>query len=375
MAADNYQERLAYGDRELPWQGFGTPFDGAEKTAEEATAIAQCDYPVMLGTANAYELLDAAGNPSGNMVSGNMLEENTKSNGIMVLRGPSYGDPNYAVLGKSSDRFVFFQNMELARLVEPFRKFGRIATVGALGKGERFFICFEGDEWAAVMPDGKRDEHKSYLVVKDTKLPGSTLQFQLTEVRVVCKNTWMAADRAAAFNIPLVHAGDMKKVAEWVTTALATLPEERKNRKAIVERMARTTLSEKDVRNLIDYAIPMPIANRATAGLKGIENIPELEKVLVEAEGYISRKDEQTRVMQSRIESQRNAAMLTYHSSDTVRRGTVWGGLQATIESIDHTVRTHGNTKQTSKSRLAAFWGEKTTWKVRAWDAAMEYVK
>lgn len=365
MADLTYGSRIAWNYREMPWTRLGKPIQD-DCTVEEAFEIAMAYYEIYLAEANAYQIIGHDGEYTQQYVSGDQLDQ--KSNGIAVLRAPSYDDPNWAVLGKASQRFAIIQPRDLAKMIEGFRQFGRVETVGVLEEGARIFASFAGQEWDVRKPGDKRDPQKSYMVVKDTYLPGECLQFQLTTVRPVCKNTWLAGDAQALLNIPLSHFNDIHLIAKWVADALLKVPDAIKKQQATAERMVRTSVSDKIVKQGIDFSIPMPSNNKVVQGLKGIENMPGLEKVLVEAQGLIDRKDTQNTVMQERINRQREAAWRCYQESETVDRGTAWGGMNAITESVDWTVRTPSNLVQTKKSLLSSFWGEKLGWKERAYE-------
>lgn len=369
MVADLYQSRIAYEEREIPWHKAGTPFSGDISMAD-ALDLSRTDYEVVLGEANAYEIINPDGTRSGNYVSGDSID--SKSNGIAVLRAPSYDDPNWAVLGKATERFTIVQNKDLAHMVEDFRQFGRIETIGALGSGERFFVCFEGGNWDVRLLGDKKDAQKAYLIVKNNHIPGETLQFQLTTVRLVCANTWVAGDSAALFNLPLAHFSDIHMIAKWVTEALMKAPEAIKKQQEAAERMARIQVTDKIVKTGIEYAIPMPQTSKVVNELKLKGEMPGLEKVLIEAQDMIARKNTQLTVMQERILRQREAALRTYHEGDNeldrALRGTAWGAFQAIAASIDWTVRTPRNVKQTSKSLQSSVFGEKMQWKQNAYN-------
>src|SRR5258706_5281694 len=298
MAANLYGSRVAYNYRDVPWHKLGTPIQD-NATVLEAFEAAQALYGVYLGEANAYQIIGHDGEYTNEFVGGDMIDQ--KSNGIAVLRAPSYGDMNWAVLGKSSTRFTIIQPKDLAAMIEGFRQFGRVETVGVLEQGARLFVSFEGQEWDVRKPGDKKDTQKSYLVIKDTYLPGECLQFQLTNVRPECKSTWIGGDNSALFNLPLAHFSDIHMIAKWVSEALLQVPAAIKKQQEIAERMVRTSVSDQLVKQGIEYSIPMPGNNRVVQGLKGVENMPGLEKDLVEAQGLIDRKDIQTTVKQRRI--------------------------------------------------------------------------
>lgn len=369
MPASLYETRLAYHERELPWHGLGTSIpDGT--TVEEGLEISQTNYPVMLGQPYGFITLDN----EQNVLTPEMIKGDSVSNAIAVLRGPSYGDSEWAVLGRASTRFSILQNTDLAEIVEPLRKWGELETIGALDDGARFFISFRGDAFK-VMINGKPDEHELYLVVKNTHLPGNALQFQLTKVRPVCRNTWNAGDQQALMNLPIAHTGDIKLVANWVVNALDSIPARVDKIRQSVEHMGTIPVSDIEFKKVAELVFPITKERKLTSALRDstMINVPEaLRMAAKNVDDLVERKDRELSVQNERMLSLQRAAYRTYQESDTVDRGNAYGAFNAFTETVDYVVRSSTATHQTKKAMASNFWGERAGMKIRAYETVLQ---
>lgn len=363
MSAVIYNSRLAYNFRTLPWHQIGTPIQDNADVLETMKQL-KLDYFVGLAKSASYQWLD------GNPVEG--LNEASIGNNLSVVRYDQYTGEAY-VLGSASERFEIIQNAELAEIAAPLQNYGRLETMGALEDGERFFISFIGDAWSFLnKATGKQEEQQMYFIVKNTHLPGSSLQIQLTNVRLVCKNTWMAGDNSNILNIPLTHQGDAKMLAQLVINAMSKLPEHKEKIIRAAEYLSAKQVDEQWVKDGIDAAFPMPKKGRVQEALQnGTLIVPkELEMVGIEVDEIVARKDATHGTQRLRIEQLRNAALKTYRESNTVNRGTAWGYYNAVTETVDYLTRSEGATRQTDKAAQANFWGERAGFKAAAWDYA-----
>lgn len=362
MAHLIYENRLAYNNRQIPWHQIGTPIT-EDVTVMEALKIARLDYSVGLAVSAGYQWIS-----NGEQVTN--LQDESLNNAVAVVRYDQYTDTSW-VLGTASERFEIIQNHELAEIAAPLQNYGQLETIGALEDGARFFICFAGDQWSFLNKStNKRDEQRMYFVVKNTHLPGSALQIQLTNVRLVCKNTWMGGDRSNILNIPLAHQGDAKMLTQMVIEAMSKLPEHKEKIMNAAEYLSGKQVDMKWVKDGIDATFPLPKETRVQTALKnGDIVIPkELEVMGMSVDEIVRRKDATFGAQYSRMQSLRAAALKTYNESNTVDRGTAWGVFNAATETIDYVVRSATATGQTNKAASANFWGERAAYKQNAWE-------
>lgn len=373
MTAGVYRDRIAYNYRKVPWHIIGEPIED-DVTVEEGVVKSKTNYPVVLGQPYGFMTLD----DDRTVVTPEMLSKDSTSNAIAVLRGPSYDDTEWTVLGHASNRFSILQNIELAKIVEPFRQWGRLETIGALDDGARFFITFIGTAWDAMI-NGKKDPQQLYLIIKNAHLPGSSLQFQLANERVVCRNTWEKADREAVMNLPIAHTGDIHLVTEWVVNAMNNIPKQLAGMKSDVERMALIKVNDAIVKQAAEYIFPITKERRMTEALRENRrdgtalNVPDSLMIAAQnIDELVERKDRELSVQNERMLAMQRAMFTTYQESDTVDRGTAYGLFNAATETVDFVVRTAGRTSQTKKAAGSNFWGERANWKIKAYEFALE---
>lgn len=360
MSHNIYARRIAYNDREIPWHQFGKPF--SEGTSlETAFQMSKCDYKVVIAEATAFSYQDENGIVQ--QVSTDNLDLEKKS--YTVLRVPSFEDKKYAVLGDASERFGLLQNRDLISVIKPLEQFGPVDVIGSLDEGARFFVTLRGNAWKI---DGD-DPIDLYLVVKNTHLPGETLQMQLTCVRVLCKNTWVASDGSNEMDIRIHHHANIQNMTEWAVTALAGLPVKIQRVKEKIAKMKNERFYDFDWDAVLDDILPLPKESKAAENWKMRTNdIPELQIVSDKIDTYVRAKENQHAVKYDRIDGLRKGILQTWRESETVDRTTKWGAFNAITEGIQWVSRLKYGNRISVKAQRSNFDGEHSSWKAKAWD-------
>ena len=371
MSEGSYQHCIAYNYREVPWHKNGTPIPD-KISVYEAGRVADIYAQVHQAVPSGYSL------PDGTVIQMSEIDPETHDKSYSIMRAPHKADPMWAVLGSSSTRYSIIQNDTLAQILEPLQEFGRIETVGLLGKGERVFFCFEGDELMARI--GKnREKFRCFLVVKNTHLPGAGIQIQLTFVRVVCVNTFEASNadaKTTGLDMSIAHTGDLETVMKFVVNTLTNIPKRTSDAMTAVEQMAEMPVkNDHEVRDyLLEVLRPpkMPkLLDAITVHTGGEIVIPELQMVADQMQPITQSMTEEWRLKDARYAALRDLAFATYKTSETVLRGTRYGMFNALTEALDHGVRTTTNMRQTKSTSQSAWTGERRDWKIKGFDVAL----
>lgn len=176
------------------WHGLGTIVDSAP-TAKDALSIAGIGWTVGLVPMFAeIDGLDSELNPIKNrvQVSDKQLAIRSDNGGQLGVVGMDYKPVN---------------NSELAALVDSLAVVGnaKIETAGTFRGGRRVFFLVQTDS-IFVNP---ADEVKNYLLVSSSHDGTLAMSARPTDVRVVCKNTFVAACGADKAVASFRHSGNI----------------------------------------------------------------------------------------------------------------------------------------------------------------------
>lgn len=364
LTMDLYGAQIAYNYREVPWHKEGTPMQD-DVSVPDAVRIARAVDPIYLAKPAGLFIPD---------IMWHVPVENIESmdKALSVVRVTPAGQVK--VLGTASERFYIMQNLDLAELVEPLRQFGRVETVGSLADGAKFFITFLGDVWSV-----NGDKQQAYLAVRNTHLPGAALEIMLVFVRIVCVNTWYAAEGTASWKLPLAHTQDLPMFVKWVVKVLEELPGKQKQVEEETRRLMDTSIANIEVRALYDKALTTPNQQRVRKAIDEIRADGELplplKAMAFQIEDVIKRKDDNHRQAVARIDGVKNAAYNNYLTSETAgKMGTMWRAFNAFTEAVDWNVRP-GKNAVLPKTAASNWWGERAGWKQAKYTADIEFAK
>jgi phage/plasmid-like protein (TIGR03299 family) len=166
---------------------------------------------------------------------------------------------------------------------------------------------------------------------------------QFTSVRVVCNNTLQIAlgDSASAVKVPHRSQFDAQAVKRQLGIAISSWDAFMARTKALAERKVSDSAAETFLRRVLTYSTPN-VADRDTLAVneRAIKAVGQL---------YAGRG---------------KGADLASAS------GTAWGLLNAVTEYVDH----HRRARSDDHRRDAAWFGQGSTIKQRAWDEALKLV-
>ena len=244
------------------WHGLGTIVDSAP-TAQDAARIAGIDWLAelqpMFFRRSVVAGSDAAETTSDVPVADAFCVTRSDNGGQLGVVGPDYKP---------------VQNSALAELVDSLALAGnaRIETAGTYGGGRKVFFLVQTDS-IFVNP---ADEVKNYLLVSSSHDGSLAMSARPTDIRVVCRNTFMAAhsnDKAVA---SFRHSGNIEDKMERCREIIAGAEKARKIRQVQYEALAGKNLTTDQLRAFFvniyaKIAKPIP-ANPVTDAEKRIVN-------------------------------------------------------------------------------------------------------
>ena len=178
---------------EVAWHGLGQVVDHA-MTSEEAIKLANLDYEV-----DKTKVYFNCGTPDCmNEIEGYFA---------------TYRKDNNDYLGMVKSRYEVVQNRDAFKFFDEIIDQGEaiFETAGALGKGERIFLC-------AKLPDDfevKGEKINKYIMLTNSHDGTSSVIAGLTNVRVVCNNTLQAALKGLENKVSISHiSGARERIKE-----------------------------------------------------------------------------------------------------------------------------------------------------------------
>lgn len=173
--------------QEKAWHGLGTVVDKA-MTSKEAIELANLDYEV---AKSEVSYADVEGNVS--FAKGHFATYRTDNNDYLGMVKSRYE------IVQNKDAFGFFD-----AIIDSEEAI--FETAGALGNGERIFLC-------AKLPDdfyvgGEKIE--KYIMLTNSHDGTSSIIAGLTNVRIVCNNTLQASLKGLENKVSINHIGGAK---------------------------------------------------------------------------------------------------------------------------------------------------------------------
>lgn len=244
MGADIFGERFTARDEAAWWDVLGANVHDQDLTARAALQEAGADYEVGLRPLF-YE-------------TGDEGWESAKVQAI--VRGPVAEDPQPAVFGVVSPDYELITPQDACAIYDE-RVAQPIETLGALGKGETFFITTR-------LPkiDVRGDEVENYLLLYAPMDGRHAASVEDVPVRVVCRNTLNLAQSLATQVCRVVHdTGAKVRLGEW----LQGVYEEAVSRVELIteafEVMASARLANEAVTAVLEATYRLPAAPRQDA--------------------------------------------------------------------------------------------------------------
>jgi len=328
----NIGQMFYYG--EIPWHGEGYRA-GHPLNVEDAIKHGGLDWEV--------EMVD--------LITADDVPSPVFSRRAVVRTDRSGGDPD-RVVGVAHNDFVPLQNREGARIFDSlFGKGGQVYhTGGYLGNGQKIWLLAALPNELKIL-DG--DTIKPFVLFANSHDGSIAIDIRLTTVRVVCQNTLSLAlsDKSTKTVFKRSHHGSYEGMKLEVEAYFAGILRAVKD-------------LESSFKSLYDTKLPWGAMDEFLVQL-----YPEPRKPLDASVSSVQFKSYLTRLNNVR-EARNTIRGLRKRGKGAdlkLVRESVWGGLNAVLEYVDH--------YQDSKSSLIhGLFGRKADIKKKAYDLAMAYV-
>jgi hypothetical protein len=326
---------LTYSNRVSPWHQLGTPMP-ADKDgclALEALEYSHTDYTV-------YK------QPRFNVLPDGSIREVTDQYDLYREPAPMHGYEDYDWIGQCSSRYHLLQNRDIARILDEsgITQAWPVETMGALGRGERFFVTLRSGGFKVAGED-----HIGYVSVLDNKDGGAALKIVESVVCVVCANTYAAADASATMTAAIPHGSKIALDFAWKATLFRQVQEQQRSFAEIAQKFARSAATPDLVALTLDAVFPLPKPPKAISVSPLVDHASDIERLVhkeligqemavVGTVGDVERKYLRAKV---RVQARREAVEREFDLTNQERpkiAGTAWALFNAFTGAIDHGV-------------------------------------
>jgi hypothetical protein len=340
---------LTYSNRVMPWHKMGIPMT-EQLTAVEALVKTNLDYRV--DKALPVVLLS----------NGEFLEVEQY---CVLVRDPipMHGRPNHEPIGTCSIQYELLQNRDICEILDAsgITKKWPVDTLGALGKGDRFFVTLNAGKWSIA-----GEEMVSFVSALDDKKGSAGLRLVVTDFAVVCTNTYQGADASAKISASIPHNSKIKANFEWKAQLFHSLQEHQRSFKEVAEHFAHRKVTAAEVSQLIETVYPLPkVPAAVTEAVRIAAEVDERDKltnqVAVELLGATTKQV--GRVGGDPLAKFNRDKLRVLHLRDNVERefeltnaerpkirGTAWALFNAFTGAIDHAPRGGANSNVATRA-------------------------
>ena len=216
------------------WGGNGKRLEETDGKATTAVKVAEIDFPV--------ETVPLYGEING---------QRFFAEHIAIVRPRLAGDTGTGpvVLGVASESYTPISNYRVAELIDPLTAKWPTETVGALGRGEDFFITLN-----AGRAEIAGDEMQQYFFVWNKHDGTGALRIMFTPVRVVCQNTCLLGARQANVTTSVIHSRNVDAEAQFAIDLTQRLQSAQQGAMDELAQFARVKVSDDDIKRLL-YAV------------------------------------------------------------------------------------------------------------------------
>lgn len=236
-----------------------------------------------------------------------------------ILRGPTKDDPATRYFGYSGPEYTLITPHDVAMIWD--ESVGvPVETVGALGKGETFFV-------SCKLPDMNIAGEKvdNYMLFVSPMTGWEAAQLRITPVRVVCQNTLNAAKSMSTEVYKMVHNQHLKDtMRSWLVGIYDRAVERSQALEEAFKVFADMEIEKEGVEEVLQFTYEYP--NRPQ------RNVPTnvYERRMKDYEYYCSQIDTRREAVMTLF----NGKMTGYDSPAV--KGTPWGLYNAVVEFEDY---------------------------------------
>ena len=206
---------MAKDARPLSFTSFGTTFDNAEISVQEAFEQARLDYNVV-----AQPLVRVPQNVLDALIEGTPTLWSPTKNDIITSHKATLRDDVNKTLGVVGRDYGIVQNTKAFEFLDFIAECSghapQIVSAGALGFGERMFITAQLGEDSFLNPN---DAVKNYVVFTNSHDGTGAVMCFFTPIRVVCQNTLNMAIKSCPNKVIFKHTKHVSTRLDWEIAA------------------------------------------------------------------------------------------------------------------------------------------------------------
>ena len=328
---------MAKEARQLSFTSFGTVFNNAEISVQEAFEQARLDYNVV-----AQPLVRVPQNVLDALIEGTPTIWQPTPNDIITSHKATLRDDVNKTLGVVGRDYGIVQNAKAFEFLDFIAECSghkpQIVSAGALGYGERMFICAQLGEDSYLNPN---DAIKNYVVFTNAHDGTGAVLCFFTPIRVVCQNTLNMAIKSCPNKVVFKHTKHVEKRLDWEIAA---------NREKAKEVFSKSVkFSEEFLNNMMmlkEQRVDSAFVNDFTAQM--YLNSAQME-LLKKANGEMDKVDEISTRAKNQINALRDA--IANGVGQDQNRGTkVW--LLNGVTTFLHNERTYKSAEDEFRSML-----------------------
>lgn len=245
--------------RQPAWHGMGTVLDTPPKTWKTARKHAGIEWDPMAAPAFGYEGVDADGKPVYDpdlAVAGNYVRLEDKKR---VIR-----NDNGATLGVPSSTYEVIDHGEIGAIVEALNGDKNVAyeTTVSLDGGKAIAVVVRLDE--PVTLPGDNSPTLPFMALTTRHDGTGSLRAQSTSIRVVCMNTFSAAEYEADRNgtvFVFSHTKNWREHVEGAKLALQGLRTDFTEYVEFASHLAKIKVTEQQTASFLAEFIPAPMSS------------------------------------------------------------------------------------------------------------------
>ena len=267
---------------------------------------------------------------------GAIMPDNTvyATGNMVLMREPTPLDPAWKMLGVCSQHYGYFQNTEIADLMDDMatQTGWDQATMGAIGNGHNVFMTLDAGTHNVAGEDILL--YASYVSNRDGRNADYLL---MSPIRIVCVNTQHAAFGAAKSKITMQHSSTLRDEAAWRTETIISAKKSGKDVITALNRLASVKIDESRFETVVNAVLPAPKLPTSVLELKasGRESL--------EAKAHTAQvKYDRELVL---VEAGKNAMRENFERFNDEYQdnaGNGWGAYQAVTEYVTHQFGTLG---------------------------------
>jgi hypothetical protein len=288
---------------------MGWQTDGANVDLAVAIQNAGANYNV-----EKHELLAVVRGGDGQVIRA------TPTGDYGIMREPLPEDNEWRYFGAVTEDYKVLQNARLGELLQPINDVYPVETVGVIDEGATAFMTFDAGEYTV---NGEKNRHYIFGSTGHNGMRG--VNFGLTKVCMVCKNTYMYGISTAALHFKISHKGDVEGEVENAVALLAGLERTIDTDIKRDTQLGAIPIAYDEAVEIIrkSYADPRPPRKVQMAGTAAQSQSMTRDQVvkLLASQGGVGKLAETYQRQQERTELMRTTTVQVYDAYEKARPG------------------------------------------------------